>query len=182
MRFALRWPAMAAAAAMLVAAVIVGFVIWSPQPASAAQAQLVRIHRANVSGQAGMFASSRPEQLKDYLQSQMKDSLPIVDPAKGGKLRGCCIARFNDEAAASYLVQTEQGAVSIIILNEKPEALGMKRATTPEGSAYWSAVADGCNMAAVNCPCGHMFYAVSEAPTSTLVKVLAELRANCCGK
>lgn len=181
-RVVFRWPAMAAAAAILIAAVTVGFVIWSPQPANAAQAQLVRIHQANLSGQAHMFASSQPEQLREYLRSNMKDSIPIINPTQGMKLQGCCVARFNDKDAASYLVQTDQGAVSIIILDESPQALGMKQSTTPEGLAFWAAAADHSNMAAVNCPCGHMFYAVSEAPTGTLIKVLAQARANCCEK
>jgi hypothetical protein len=181
-RLVFRWPAMAAAAAILIVAVTAGFVIWLPQPANAAQVQLVRIHQANLSGQSRMFASSEPGQLEEYLRSHMKDSIPIVDPSRGGKLQGCCVARFKGKEAASYLVRTGQGAVSIIVLDESPQALGMKQSTSPDGLAFWSAIAGNCNMAAAKCPCGHMFYAVGEVPTDTLVKVLAEVRANCCGK
>jgi hypothetical protein len=174
-----RWPAMAAAAAIVIGVVTVGFVIWSPEPANAAQAQLVRIHQANLLGKVQMFASSEPGQLKEYLQSQMKESIPLVDPSQGMKLQGCCVARFKDKDAASYLVKTDQGSVSIIILSESPQALGMKQMAARD---FWSAACDNCNMAAAHCPCGHFFYAVGEAPTSTLVNVLAQVRANCCSK
>jgi hypothetical protein len=177
--FIFRWPVMAAAAAILIAAVTIGFMIWSPQSANAAQSQLVRIHQANLSGEARMFASGEPGQLKEYLQSQMKESIPIVNPSQGMKLQGCCVARFKDKDAASYLVKTDQGSVSIIILKESPQALGMKQMAAPD---FWSAASDNCNMAAAHCPCGHFFYAVGEAPTSTLVNVLAQVRANCCSK
>lgn len=180
--FRLRWPA-AIAASILVAVGLLGvYLATTPAEATAAQMELVSIHEHNLSDKAGLFQAAQPEELHEYLQKRVKDAPPIPQPAPGTKFQGCCVANFEGKPAASYLIQTPEGPVTIIVLPQKPQAMGMKLWGEKDGLTYWSAKPAQCTMAGVECSpkCGHTFYAVGQVPVETLVKALSPARRACC--
>lgn len=179
LRLRFRWPAVAAAAAAIVAAVLIVQQLGSPKPVMAAQAELAAIHQRNISGSAQIFTDNQPEKLKEYLQSRTKRMVPLLQLGQGMKVQGCCMARFKDKDAPSYVVTTTDGPVSIIILDDHPDSMGMSPATS-DGRTFWHAAAGECRMCSVICPCGHSFYAVGNVPAETLSRLLAQARSSCC--
>ncbi len=175
----LRWPAMAAAAAILVAAGV-WFHVASSSNANAAQVELVDIHRQNLSGKVEMMTDPSPQKLKEFLDSRVKGNVPMPVFPAGMKIEGCCVARYKGAGAACYLVKTAQAPVSIVVLDDRPAAMGLKRAGGSGGLEFWSAQHGECQIAAVICPCGHVIYAVGETSADELQRVLTPIRLDCC--
>lgn len=171
---ALRWLApLAAAAALLIAIPAVIFFAGS-EPAEAASAELFRIHQHGLSPHTELYSDADPESLAGFLKKELgfKPAFPRLDA--GMSLRGCCIAHFRDKPVGSYVVDTPRGVISIIVVTETPDALGMKDAMRRGDDTYMAGSFAKCNM--VTWPLdGYTYCAVGEVSREYLADLLEQL-------
>ncbi len=129
--------AAAAAAAILLIAVPTALLLTSAPQAMAAQEQLANIHMQNVQMQMldghnheghTFYSQDDPEKLAAYFKETLgfKPAMPKLN--QGMAIRGCCVAHFRDKIVGSYVVETPRGAVSIIVVKDRPESIGLSRA------------------------------------------------------
>ena len=165
------WPA--AAAAVLVMAVILGLYVVSPPPA---MAELVKIHNHNLSADHDheFFSEADPEKLAEYFKSKLgfSPSMPTTD--QGMALRGCCVRHFRGKVVGSYVVDTPQGIMSVIVVTDKPETLGMGDKFEHQGRVFWKSSFARCDMVTVRLG-DYSYCAVGEISHEYLTKLLSRL-------
>ena len=172
LRFRL-WPAVAAAA-MLVLAVPVLYYL--SQPATAAADELAAIHAHNLAPEAALIAPNDPAAMKAYFRKRLGYLPALPESVTDVSIRGCCLCRFRDRAAGTYVVRTEAGPVSIVVLTDPPESLGMTRhhcdcgpdCTCVKGST------GKCNVVARRRG-GYTYCAIGEVPHDVLGALLHRL-------
>jgi anti-sigma factor RsiW len=160
-----------AAAAVLVAAISVLVYLTAP---NSAQAELVRIHEANLSTPVGFHASDDPAELAQYLKTELGFEPAAPRLGQGMAMRGCCVAHFKGGAVGSYVVKTPRGSLSIIVVPQTPAQLGMDHAFQAGGKACWSDTFATNNMVAVRLG-DYTYCAVGEVPQETLTQILLAL-------
>lgn len=165
---------MAAAAALILAAVPLFVYFAQPSPAQAAQQELVNIHRHNLAGSHGFYSEDEPAKLAHYFKDQLGFEPAMPKLNQGMAIRGCCTARFNEKIVGSYVVDTPHGVVSIIVISDSPEAVGLSRQDGRDGKPIWTGHMTLCNMAAVRMG-GLTYTAVSEIPQDSLIQLLGML-------
>jgi anti-sigma factor RsiW len=170
------FPWLAAAAAILIGLVPAGLFLSTAAQARAAQVELTQIHQANLGNQEGLFASQDPNAVTAYFRDRMGYSPALVEGSPSVKLRGCCVRQSGGRPVASYLIETPDGQVSIIVFEKTPQALGMKRLRgwTYSEMTVWAATCCCCNMAAVRMD-GLTYYALGTVPHEALAEVLNRL-------
>jgi hypothetical protein len=175
------WPvAMAAAVAVMVIVPVIAL-LSRPEPALAGQEQLYAIHAANL-GEHGsehgeFMADGDSEQLAAYFTDKLGfvPAMPIL--GAGMELRGCCVRHFRGGVAGSYVVQTPRSVISIIVVNDPPQALGMDRTIVRNGREYGIGSFAQCGM--VTARLGKYTYcAVGESSTDFLADLLDRLVNN----
>ncbi|NIA22234.1 MAG: hypothetical protein GWP05_09805 [Anaerolineaceae bacterium] len=172
-RFSRVWTALAAAA-LLFLAVTLGLRLLEANPAQAAADALVKIHQANLLGQDGLYAESDPAKLARYLESKLGFA-PLAPGARVGvKIRGGILCRFQDKPGASYVLDTPQGPVSIIVLSELLGCLGDHDGPTCAAGGTCTCRSGQCNIAKVELG-GRSYIAVGEQPAAYLAELLASL-------
>ncbi|MFO8013642.1 MAG: hypothetical protein R6X20_10095 [Phycisphaerae bacterium] len=125
------WPVLAAAA-VLALAVLVTVQLYRPPSAAAAQMELVTIHQQNLSAHGAFYAEADPAKLAEYFKTHLGFQPRFPHLGEGLRLRGCCKAHFRDEIVGSYVVETPQGVISVIVVTDTPKSLGL-RAVPREG-------------------------------------------------
>lgn len=120
------WPALAAAA-VLVLAIFAGTHLSRPRQAGAAQMELVTIHQQNLSPHGEFYVQADPDKLAEYFKTHLGFEPRFPHLGEGLKLWGCCKAHFRGAIVGSYVVQTPRGMVSVIVVTDTPESLGLKR-------------------------------------------------------
>ena len=143
---------LAAAAAFFIVLIPVGMYISSGSKAKAAQAELVMIHYHSLEPHDGEFYSDDdPEKLAEYFNKKLGFSPIFPSLGHGLSIRGCCISHFQGEMVGSYVVDTPQGYISIIVVTDTPQAMGMK--TMPNSpvsdQTFWQSSFKKCNMVTV---------------------------------
>ncbi len=170
-----RWfiPLTAVAALLLVSIPLILFFA-SPQPATAAQQELYRIHQHGLSPETELFAQSDPEALARHLKNELgfKPAFPRL--GAGMSLRGCCVVHFKDKPVGSYVVDTPRGVMSIIVTSEPPESLGMKDRLRRGDHVYLGGSFANCNMVTVELG-GYTYCAVGEVSRDYLTDLLEQL-------
>ncbi len=170
-----RWfvPLTAVAALLLVSIPLI-FFFTSPQPATAAQQELYRIHQHGLSPETELFAQSDPEALARHLKNELgfKPAFPRL--GAGMSLRGCCVVHFNDKPVGSYVVDTPRGVMSIIVTAEPPESLGMKDRLRRGDHVYLAGSFANCNMVTVELG-GYTYCAVGDVSRDYLADLLEQL-------
>ncbi len=168
------WPA--AAAAVLVMAVILGVYVISPSSAMAARAELVKIHNHNLSTdhEHEFYSEADPVKLAEYFKSKLgfSPSMPITD--QGMALRGCCVRHFRGQVVGSYVVDTPQGIMSVIVVTDKPETLGMGGKFECQGRVFWKSSFAKCDMVTVRLG-DYSYCAVGEISHEYLTELLSRL-------
>jgi len=168
-----RWLApLAAAAAVLVIGLPAAIYLLTSQPA--AHAELVAIHRHNLSPHREFFTDADPAKLAEYLKGHLGFSPAMPHGRAGMAIRGCCIAHFRDKPAGSYVVDTPRGVISVIIVADTPKALGMKKKLSRGGRTYWAESYAKCEMMAVRIG-SNTYCAVGEVPQDLLTDLLVQL-------
>jgi hypothetical protein len=165
------WPA---AAAVLVIAGILAIYTASPRPAMAAPAELVRIHQNNVAGNHEFYSESDPQKLAEYLKNELGFSPSMPVPGQGMALRGCCVRHFRGQIAGSYVVDTPEGIISIVIVTDKPDSLGMESTLEQNGHVFYKASFAKCNMIATQLN-NYSYCAIGEVTHEYLTELLSRL-------
>ena len=142
-----RWAMPLAIAAGLLLIVIPTVLFLSlAEPAVAAQEELYRIHQHSVSPHTELRTDADPSQLAEYLKAELGFKPAVPKLGMGMELRGCCIVHFRDKPVGSYVVQTPQGVISVIVVKESPQALGMRESVRRRGHTYEAGSFAKCNM------------------------------------
>ena len=168
------WPA--AAAAVLVMVIFLGTYVMSPPSAMAARAELVNIHKHNLSAdhEHEFYSEADPEKLAEYFKSKLgfSPSMPMAD--QGMALRGCCVRHFRGQVVGSYVVDTPQGVMSVIVVTDKPETLGMDGKFERQGRVFRKSSFAKCNMVTVRLG-DYSYCAVGEISHEYLTELLSRL-------
>jgi len=169
-----RWAVAAAAlAAMLVIAPLVIYVL-TPSPAMAARKALVKIHHHNLSQHNDFFAEAQPEKLADYFREKLGFNPRLPTPGQGLALRGCCVRHFRGSVVGSYVVDTPQGVMSIVIVTDPPESLGISEKFAHGKDTFWKSSFAKCSMVSVRIG-EYSYCAVGEISHRYLTELLARL-------
>ena len=166
--------ALPAAAAVLVLAVILGIYSLSSSSAMAAQAELVEIHKHNLSAEHEFYSEADPEKLAEYFKNKLGFSPFMPVPSQGMALRGCCVRHFRGQVVGSYVVDTPQGVMSVVVVTDKPETLGMGGKFEREGRIFWKSSFAKCDMVTVRLG-DYSYCAVGEISHEYLTELLSRL-------
>jgi len=168
------WATLAAAAAAVILAIPAILYLTAPNLASAAQAELVKIHTGNLAAGHEFFTEADPAKLADYLKTQLGFEPAAPRLGQGMAIRGCCLAHFKGEHVGSYVVDTPRGPISIIVVPQAPEALRMTEKFESGGRTFWSGSFARNSMVAVRIG-GYTYCAVGEVPRDLLTRILLNL-------
>lgn len=165
------WPA---AAAVLVITAVIGIYVAGPRPAMAAPVELVKIHQNNIAGNHEFYSESDPQKLAEYLKNELGFSPSMPVPGQGMALRGCCVRHFRGEIAGSYVVDTPEGIISIVIVTDKPDSLGMEKTVEQNSHVFYKASYAKCNMIATQLN-NYSYCAIGEVTYDYLTELLSRL-------
>ncbi len=166
--------ALAAAAAILIVLVPLSLYFGTPSAAKAAQAELVKIHNHNLSPHQEFYSEAEPEKLAKYFKAKLGFNPRLPEPGHGMALRGCCVKHFRGEVVGSYVVDTPQGVMSVIVVTDKPESMGITGKFTKDGHTYWKSSFAKCDMVSVRIS-GYSYCAVGEISHEYLTELLSRL-------
>ena len=169
-----RWLSLASAAAVLIIAIPLVLFMAEPSSAYAAKAELVKIHNNNLSAKHEFYNQDDPQKVAEYFESRLGVSPVILRAGQGQSLRGCCICRFRGQIVGTYVVQTPKGMVSIVVITDQPQSLGMDRKFRRSERTFWAGSFAKCKLVTVRI--GQFSYcAVGELPDAHLTEVLLRL-------
>ncbi len=169
-----RWLSLASAAAVLIIAIPLVFFLAEPSSASAAKAELVRIHNDNLSANHEFYNQADPKKVAEYFKSRLGVSPIILSAGQGQSLRGCCLCRFRGQIVGSYVVQTPKGMMSIVVITDQPQSLGMDRKFQHGEHTFWTGSFAKCKLVTVRIG-QYSYCAVGEVPDTHLTEVLMQL-------
>ena len=169
-----RWLSLASAAAVLIITIPFVFFLAEPSSASAAKAELVRIHNDNLSANHGFHNQTDPKKVAEYFKSRLGVSPIILRAGQGRSLRGCCLCRFKGQIVGSYLVQTPKGMMSIVVVTDQPQSLGMDRKFRRGEHTFWTGSFAKCKLVTVRIG-QYSYCAVGEVPDTHLTELLIRL-------
>ena len=168
------WSAIAAAAAVLIIGIPLVIYLAKPSSAAAAQAALVKIHENNLSVKHEFYSEADPEKLAEYFKGKLGFSPSMPRPGRGLALRGCCVAHFRGEVVGSYVVDTPEGVMSIVVVTDRPQSLGMGGRFERGGWIFWKSSFAKCEMVTVRLG-DYSYCAVGEISHKYLTELLARL-------
>ncbi len=170
------WPALAAAAAIMIVLVPLSLYFAAPSTAKAAQAELVGIHQENLGPDREFFSDAEPEKLAQYFKSELGFSPALPCTGQGMAIRGCCVAHFRERIAGSYVVDTPQGVISVIVVTDTPRSMGMSRVPerTRSGQTCWKASFARCSMVTIRLG-DYSYCAVGEISHKYLLELVSRL-------
>jgi hypothetical protein len=168
------WPGLAAAAAILIVLVPLSMYLGSPSAAKAAQAELVKIHNHNLSPNHEFYSEAEPGKLAEYFKSKLGFNPRLPELGHGMAIRGCCVKHFRGEVVGSYVVDTPQGVMSVIVVTDKPESLGIEGKFKRGEQTYWKSSFAKCDMVSVRIG-DYSYCAVGEISHEYLTELLSQL-------
>lgn len=164
----------AAAAALIVIPVLVMLAV--PSRAMAAKAELVNIHTHNVAGNHEFYSQSDPDKLAAYFKENLGFTPSLPRLGQGMEIRGCCVRHFRDRIVGSYVVDTPRGVMSVIVVTDEPQTLGMSKPFEYQGKAFYKSTFAQCDLVAVRLD-KYTYCAVGEISSDYLTELLARLLA-----
>lgn len=167
-------PSLAAAAALILITFTLTMYVASPQQAVAAPAELAQIHQSNLMPHASLHGSDDPAKVAGYLKRELGFVPNLPKLGAGMALRGCCVAHFRNRPVGSYVLETDRGIMSIIVLQDRPDSLEFAEHTAYRGRTYHIGAFARCKMAAVEIG-GYTYAAVGETDAQWLVELLSSL-------
>jgi hypothetical protein len=168
------WPGLAAAAAILIVLIPLSIYLGSPSAAKAAQAELVKIHNHNLSPDHEFYSEAEPEKLAEYFKNKLGFNPRLPELGHGMALRGCCVKHFRGEVVGSYVVDTPQGVMSVVVVTDKPESLGITGKFEKGGQTFWKSSFAKCDMVSVRIG-DYSYCAVGEISHDYLTELLGRL-------
>ena len=173
LRFA-RWAMPLSAAALILIAISAFLLFAGSDLAIAAPAELFRIYQHSLSPHTELYSDADPESLAGFLKEQLGFRPAVPRLGAGMSLRGCCVAHFRDKPVGSYVVDTPRGVISMIVVTESPDSLGMKDALRRGNHTYMAGSFAKCEMVTVERG-GYTYCAVGEVSRDYLVDLLEQL-------
>lgn len=163
-----------AAAAVLVLALALPYVFVPQTPIQAAQPQLVHIHEQNLAHEAGFMPAEDPCRVADHMAAETGHR-PRMPDCEAVNVVGCRVGRLWDRAVGTYLVETADGPVSLVVTADPPEKLALRLPEfTDRDVTFHPCKTDRCNILAVRI--GDLTYvAVGQVDHDTLQAVLLAL-------
>ena len=146
----------------------------APSAAKAAQAELVKIHNHNLSPAHEFHSEAEPGKLAEYFKSKLGFNPRLPELGHGMALRGCCVKHFRGEVVGSYVVATPQGIMSVIVVTDKPESLGIEGKFKKGEQTYWKSSFAKCDMVSVRIG-DYSYCAVGEISHAYLTELLSQL-------
>lgn len=168
------WPGLAAAAAVLIVLVPLSLYFGMPSAARAAQAELVKIHNHNLLPDHEFYSEAEPGKLAEYFKSKLGFNPRLPEPGHGLALRGCCVKHFRGKVVGSYVVDTPQGVMSVVVATDKPESLGIRGKFKKGQYTYWKSSFAKCDMVSVRIG-DYSYCAVGEISHEYLTELLSRL-------
>ncbi len=170
-----RWlmPLAAAAAILLISIPAVMF-FTATEPALAGPAELFDLYQRTLSRNAGLYLDADPDALAAFLTDELGFSPALPKLGAGMSIRGCCVAHFRDKPIGSYVVDTPEGVVSVIVVEESQESLGMTESISRGEYTYLAGSFAMCNMVTVT-QNGYTYCAVGEVSKRQLADLLDRL-------
>ena len=98
--------------------------------------------------------------------------MPLID--RGMSLRGCCIRHFRGQIAGSYVVDTPDGLISIIVVTDPPDSFGAGGRFERDGYVFWKSSFAMCDMVTVRLG-DYSYCAVGETSHEYLTELLTRL-------
>lgn len=170
-----RWAIPLSAAAMILIGVSAFLLFSGPDSAMAAPAELFKIHQHSLTDHKELYSGTDPQSLAGFLKKELGFRPAVPRLGEGMSLRGCCIAHFRDKPVGSYVVDTPRGVISVIVVTESPESLGMKDTLRRGNHTYMAGSFAKCNMVVTARSDGYTYCAVGEVPREYLVDLLEQL-------
>lgn len=168
-----RWRYWAATAAVLMMVPLI-VMLSAPSQAMAAKAELVKIHNHNLNPDHTFFSESDPHALANYFKRNLGFNPLMPQAGQGLALRGCCVKHFRGQETGSYVVDTPDGVMSIIVVSETLADLGMDERFEKKGYTFGKTTFAENNMVSVRI--GHYTYcAVGEVSCEYLTDLLVQL-------
>ena len=136
-RFPTRFLPAAAAAALLIIAPIL-YSLWGPEPARAGTVELANIHKVNLAGPEGFYATGDCEEIKAYFKKKLGFEPKLLSQCPELRIVGCHVAKLKGKMVATYVVELDDTKASIIVTEDWPKKLGL-----------------GCGCGHPHCKCFH---------------------------
>jgi len=136
-RFPMRFLPAAAVAAVLILAPIL-YSLWGPELAQAGTVELANIHKVNLAGPEGFYATGDCEKIKAYFNRKMGFVPKLLVDCPEFRIVGCYVAKLKGKTVATYVVELDDTKASIIISEDWPKKLGL-----------------GCGCGHPHCKCFH---------------------------
>jgi hypothetical protein len=162
------------AAAILIIVVPLSVYFGTPSAARAAHAELVKIHNHNLSPGHEFYSEAEPEKLAEYFKDKLGFNPRLPESSRGLALRGCCVRHFRGQVVGSYVVETPEGVMSIVVVTDKPESLGIKSKFRKGQYTYWKSSFAKCDMVTVRIG-DYSYCAVGEISHEYLTELLSQL-------
>lgn len=164
------------AAAILIGVLSISFYIGTGSQTKAAQAALLGIHQINLNSLGQSASDSDPNHLVGDVENRVGYRPAMPCAGCGMSACGCTMRDFCGQRVVSYVVQGPNAPVSVIIVPDSPQALGMAPAEekAPAGRVVWRSRRGGCNMASVRIG-EYSYCAVGEVAQDELARVLSTL-------
>jgi hypothetical protein len=146
------WSGLALAAAILIVAIPRSLHLDTAARVTAAQTALAGIHRINLDSLEQLMEDDGAARRCQCLAGRMDDGTPMPCCTRGLCMCGCRMRDFQGHSVPSCVVEEPNTPpVSVVLIPESPEALGMTLDTgkTATGQAIWHATCGACNMASV---------------------------------
>ncbi len=163
------WPAIAAAAALLIGVPLV-FQFSGQGPAYAAPKQLAEIHMRNMNPHpqhADMFTGESPDEMAAWFKERTGFAPVVLTPCEHLKLKACCVETMGDRQVATYVVRLidegqPMGELSVIVITETPEQLGLSEQRLVEQTTVYFGRWESLRIAATRLD-GRTYVAVGSA-------------------
>lgn len=171
------WRGWTAAVSGMAALIAIGVLLTSlgnPSPAMAAQEELVAIHRHNLTKDHEFHSEADPEKLAAYFKSKLGFNPRMPEPGHGLALRGCCVKHFQGQVTGSYVVDTPEGVMSVVVVADTPESMGITGKFEFDGYTYFKSSFAKCDMVSVRIG-DYSYCAVGEISHSYLTELLSRL-------
>jgi hypothetical protein len=168
------WSGLAIAAAVLIVAIPRSLQIHTSSGAKAAQTALAGIHRTNLDSLEHLMEEEGSHQQCQCMARAMNGGVAMPCCARGLCMCGCRMRDFQGRTVPSCVVeQPHTPAISVVLVPEAPEVLGMTLGTgrTGTGQSIWHATCGACNMASVRLGTGSCCV-IGDVPTESLVALL----------
>jgi len=168
------WTAAFSATAAVIVLVPLIMYFSTTSSASAAQAALVKIHEHNLSENHHFYSEADPEKLAAYLKGKLGFNLRLPQPGRGLALRGCCVRHFQDLIVGSYVVDTPEGVMSVVVVTDTPQMLGITGKFEFGGQTYYKSSFARMHMVSVRIG-DYSYCAVGEISHQYLTDLLSRL-------